>query len=131
MQGNIIEVYLVYSQLTRRKKPLDLTVLFAQKRDNIDLGIDHRLIFTEESKALHYARFLHESDALLKAYLPETAIEGGYEQLLVKKGVIKKQHIHGGYPGIHKGIHYTYNLDFDQSLLQHLQAKKTFSEEAR
>lgn len=117
MQGNFIEVYLIYSQLTRRKKPLDLDVLFARKRDTIDLGIDHRLVFTEEDKALHYAHFLHETDALFKTYLPETAIEGDYEQLSLKKGIVKKYHIRGAYQNDGHYRRYYENPFFDQTLL--------------
>lgn len=117
MQGNFLEVYLIYSQLTRRKKPLDLPALFARKRDTIDLGVDHRLVFIEEDKALHYAHFLHETDALFRSFLPETAIEGDYEQLSLKKGIVKKYHVQGAYQNDGHRRRYYENPFFDQTLL--------------
>jgi hypothetical protein len=111
-----IEVFVVYDAGHKRRRS-DFNAFFTKSITDIDGHIAGKPIFFNEEKALHYMRFVDASHCILRAYVPESAIEGHFDELSLKKGSILRMQIHGCYPSYAKGQEYISNPAFDESLL--------------
>lgn len=111
-----IEIYLVYDAGQKRRRS-DFNAFFTKTIADMDSHISGKPIFFSEEKALHYMRFVDASHCILKAYVPESAIEGHFDELSLKKGSLLRMQIHGCYPSYAKGQEYIANPAFDDSLL--------------
>lgn len=110
-----LEVYLFYQKIDKAQKKSNFEQFFSNL-DRIDHDLGEPILFLEADSALQYSRFTDNSHALLKAYVPQIAIEGRSNGLALKKGFLKKAHVHGFFPGWEKGMVYVENPFFDFEL---------------
>ena len=106
------EIYFFYHSLDKHEKKGNFKEFF-NKLDDLDRALANHTIFMELDSVLQYSRFLDANHAVLKAYVPQTAIEGRSDGLVLKKGALKKNNIHGCYPGWAKGSLYIQNPHFE------------------
>lgn len=118
-----IEVFLVYDAGHKRRRS-DFNAFFTKSIADIDGHIAEKPIFFNEDKALHYMSFVDAGHCILRAYVPESAIEGYFDELSLKKGSVLRMQIHGCYPCYAKGQEYIANPAFDESLLSLVVANK-------
>lgn len=111
-----MEVYVLYSELTKREKR-DLRQFFLFGLDDIDSHLAENPVFLNKEGALHYYRFIGNCSAILRAYVPEMAVEGCSHGLSLRKGFITKGHIHSCLIHYCKEIHCYENPDFDHKYL--------------
>ena len=123
-----LEVYLFYHKISKTEKKGNFDDFFA-KLDQLDEDLSDSIIFLEPDSAWQYSRFIDTSHAVLKMYLPQTAIEGRSHGLTLKKGFATKAHVHGCFPGWAKGLIYVKNPHFDEDLTAKTSdAKNAFAE---
>lgn len=111
-----IEVFLIYTAYHQRRRS-DFNQFFENPLLDLTFHILDKPIFLQEEKALQYMQFVGGDHCIFHAYIPESAIEGHFDELQIKKEVLDKSHIHGCYPCYAKGEEYILNNSFDKSLL--------------
>lgn len=92
---NYIEAYLFCPCLNRREIKGDVAYIFEQGLYDLDARIAEQPIFLTQQNAFQYSRFMGNDHMILKAYVPEAAIQGRSQQLIIKKGFINKHHVQG------------------------------------
>jgi len=106
------EVYIFYHNLSKPEKKGDFDEFFA-KLDDVKETFENGIIFLETDSVWQYSRFMDTNHAVIKAYVPEHAIEGRSYGLTLKKGFLAKEKIHGCFPGWARGLIYVKNPFFD------------------
>ena len=105
------EVYFFYQNLNKHEKKGNFDDFFS-KLDQIKENFENNIIFLESDSVWQYSRFIDTNHVVIKAYVPETAIEGRSYGLTLKKGFLSKTNVHGCFPGWTKGLIYVKNPHF-------------------
>ena len=113
-----VEVYLICNQLKKRWLKNSIPVFFQKGLENIQGAVLKEPVFFNEEQAMHYIRFKDKSYSILKAYVPESAIEASSDVTMVKENMLYPQFIHGCYPGWLKTHEYFENPHFDFRLVE-------------
>lgn len=111
IKSNPIEIYMFYPKLGRLERKGNFNYFFTNL-DNIDDQLDDCIVFLNLQTALQYSRFMNTKHVMLKAYVPESAINGQGHGLTLKKGFLNKNQIEGCFPGWAKGMLYLENPEF-------------------
>ncbi len=109
-----VETYLFYSKLTKTEQKGDFSRFFDRLID-IEGNLADCMVFLNQKSALQYSRFVQNNHVVLKAYVPDIAIEGRSQGLTLKKGFVTKAHIHGCFPLPAKNLFYVENPHFDKN----------------
>lgn len=107
-----VEAYLFYSKLEKAEQKGDFSRFFEHLSD-IENNLADCMVFLNQKSALQYSCFVQNTHVVLKAYVPDAAIEGRTQGLSLKKGFITKAHIHGCFPLPAKEPFYIENPHFD------------------
>ncbi len=108
-----VETYLFYSKLGKAEQKGDYSRFFEHLAD-IENNLADCMVFLNQKSALQYSRFVQNTHVVLKAYVPDIAIEGRTQGLSLKKGFVTKAHIHGCFPLPTKELFYVENPHFDK-----------------
>ncbi|MFN7096388.1 MAG: hypothetical protein ACK4PR_02340 [Gammaproteobacteria bacterium] len=111
-----IEVFLVFDA-GQKQRQADFNTLFTKAQMKICQHIRNQPIFLHEDKALHYMHFVDPGHCIIRAFVLESAIEGHFDELSLKKDSLTHTQIHGCYPNYAKGNEYINNPAFDKHLL--------------
>jgi len=96
--ANFIEIYILVSGLKDLAKKKRFDEFFDKTLEDVSsIQVSPRVFLTLHS-ATHYNRFLGNDYAVLKAFVPEMAIEGHGNELILKDGYIHKSHVHSCIP---------------------------------
>ena len=104
-----LPVYLFYPHINKRNLRGDCTDFFAKELNQLAQKSQGQPVFLSIDNAFQYGRFMDSRHVILKVFVPETAIVGQSQSLLLKKGCITKSHVHGCYPGWGSGQVYFKN----------------------
>lgn len=88
---NYIKTYLIYER--------------HEKRDKTDLLGQFKLqpaVFFNKRKAFSGAKYFGKNATVFLAYIPEAAIIGSYDELLLNPEYIQRKHLRGYFPDIHQ-----------------------------
>ncbi len=110
-----LEVYLLYHKLDKPERKGNFNQFFS-RLDNIDSELSDNIVFLDLTTVMQYSRFIDANHAILKASVPHAAIEGRSQGLTLRKGFVKKSHIHGCFPGWSKGMLFIQNPYFGQKI---------------
>lgn len=108
-----VETYLFYSKLGKSEQKGDFSRFF-DRLVEIENNLADCMVFLNQKSALQYSRFVQNNHVVLKAYVPDRAIEGRSQGLSLKKGFVTKSHIHGCFPLPAKNVFYIENPHFDK-----------------
>lgn len=109
-----VETYLFYSKLGKAEQKGDFSRFFERLAD-IENNLADCMVFLSQKSALQYSDFIQNTHVVLKAYVPDVAIEGRTQGLSLKKGFVTKEHIHGCFPLPRKTVFYIENPHFDKN----------------
>lgn len=108
-----VETYLFYSNLGKAEQKGDFSRFF-DRLSEIENHLADCMVFLNQKSALQYSKFIQNTHVVLKAYVPDMAIEGRSQGLSLKKGVVTRAHIHGCFPLPAKNVFYIENPHFDK-----------------
>ncbi|NNM59809.1 MAG: hypothetical protein HKM04_08345 [Legionellales bacterium] len=111
-----LEVFLVYD-LGQKYSRLEIDGIFSLPMDLIFYNISKIPLFFDRDSLVHYMRFIDAQYCILKAYVPDSAIEGHFEGLFLKKNQLSMKQIHGCLIDCEKEAAYLLNPAFDEALL--------------
>ena len=109
-------VYILYPYTLRDLKASHLKHFFEQTFLNIDNKIKQQPIFFELTKALRCSRYMAGQHIIIKALIPENAIEANAEQLQLRSGVVRRSMLAGVYHPCANEAGYVINRHFNYSL---------------
>lgn len=115
-QQRHIEIFLI-CDVGNRVRRLDFNVFFTKAMLEINANIAIKPLFFNEETALGYMNFMGSNHCILHAYIPESAIEGHFEELCLKKNSVMYKHIHGCFANNTTEKTYIVNEAFDTSIL--------------
>jgi hypothetical protein len=118
-----VKVFLIFD-IGYKHRRADYLHFFTKFIKELDKKVATNPIFFNEDKALQYMRFIDSSRCVLTAYVPESAIEGQFDELSLKKGYLAADQIHGCYPCYAKGQEYLTNPTFNESLLNNVRQQE-------
>ena len=125
-QQRYLEIFLVYD-VGNNARRIDFNDFFDKSMPDISTHIAIKPIFFSKEKALDYMTFMDVHHCILRAYVPESAIEGYFDELCLKKDRLTHEQIHGCFPHHAKGKIYIENIDFNQYLLTLVTIKEDLS----
>jgi len=93
-----------------------LAELFTETHASLDYHVASNPLFFKLEEAIQYLHFMGDNQIILKAIIPQMAVEGRFETLHVRTELLKVKHIYGGYTSI-EANHFVLNPCFDASIL--------------
>ena len=77
-----------------------LAEFFRRRFQRLMKRIAHQPIFLSEKAARQYGKYISGQVWLLKAYVPESAIQGqgSSQEFIIKSSCLNQMRVHGGYP---------------------------------
>lgn len=104
-----------------------LAELFTTQQLALDCHVASNPLFFKFDEALQYLRFMGNNNILLKAIIPHMAVEGRFETLHVRAGLLKLKHIYGGYTSS-EANHFVINPCFDPNILPFVKESMAYDE---
>jgi len=93
-RDDLIEVYLLINSMQDAGEQTSFEDFF--EKELSDIGRLQRCprIFLTLQSALYYSRFLGNNYSVLRAFVPDAAIEARGNELTLKQGMVDKSHVH-------------------------------------
>ncbi len=123
---NFVIAYLVLPS-THTDNIETLAYLFTAEHANFDYHVSSNPLFFQFDEAVQYLQFMGGHKLILKAIIPQTAVEGRYETLHVRPELLKLKYIYGGYTSV-EANHFVVNPGFDQTILPWVKTQITYDE---
>lgn len=123
---NFVTAYLVLKN-TRTDYLKTLGELFTAQHTGFDRHVASHPLFFKLDEAKQYLNFLADNPIILKAVVPQTAVEGRFETLHVKPQQLNLKHICGAY-ALDDANHFVINPKFDSSVLPFVKAYTVYDE---
>lgn len=109
------DVYLLYPFNTSKQQRYPLKDFFKQAFTDIDQKLVDQPVFYEAEYALRFARYASGRYIVIKARIPEHAIEANATRLTVRPGVIQKSMLLEAYPAwqttVEPAMEFSYTVD--------------------
>lgn len=123
---NFVTAYLVLKN-TNRDYLETLANLFTTQHTVFESHVTSHPLFFKLDEAKQYLNFLGDNPIILKAVVPQTAVEGRFETLHVKPQQLSLRHIYGGYTS-EEANHFVVNPRFDASMLPFVKPYTVYDE---
>lgn len=118
-----LEIFLVY-KLEQNFLKQDVGAIFALPINLVFLNISKMPLFFDVKSLMHYMSFTDTHYSILRAYVPDIAIEGCFDGLYLKKDQLEMKQIQGCFIDIEKLSEYHINPKFDEGLLALVKARE-------